>query len=141
MKRMNMVCAALAALSLSASAAAAASLTVVIAGVSDKGGSLLLSVIDEKNFPPGSKPIAARKLAATPGDVSVTFENVPEGELGVRVLQDLNGNGKMDFKFGFLPGEPYGFSNNPNLLSGPPSWEQVKFQVKPGANPITIRMK
>jgi uncharacterized protein (DUF2141 family) len=141
MKRMNVVCAALAAFSLCASAAAAATLTVEITGVSDKGGSLLISVIDQNSFPPGSKPVVARKLAATPGEITVTFENVPAGELGVRVLQDLNANGKMDFKFGFLPGEPYGFSNNPNLMSGPPSWEQVKFQMKPDGNPITIRMK
>jgi uncharacterized protein (DUF2141 family) len=46
----------------------------------------------------------------------------------------------MDFTMGVFPSEPYGFSNNPVIKMGPPSWDEIKLQLKPGANAITVKM-
>ena len=46
----------------------------------------------------------------------VEFSDVPPGVYAVQVLQDLNGNGKMDFDWAGLPVEPYGFSRDARPL-------------------------
>lgn len=140
MTRFILPLAILAALSGPAAAAETASLTVTVTGISAKGGTLMVSAIDQQSFAPGSKPLAARQLPATAGEMTVRFDAIPAGEIGVRVLQDLNGNGKMDYAMGVFPSEPYGFSNNPVIKMGPPSWDEIKLQLKPGTNAITVKM-
>jgi uncharacterized protein (DUF2141 family) len=86
MTRFVLPLAIVAALSLPAAAADTASLTVTIAGIPAKGGTLMVSAIDQQSFAPGSKPLAARQLPATVGDMIVTLDGLPAGVIGVRVL-------------------------------------------------------
>jgi uncharacterized protein (DUF2141 family) len=137
---MKAVLAPLAILAVLSLPAQAASLTIKLVGISDRGGTILVSAFDEQGFPPGSKPLAATRFPATPGEMTVTLDNLPAGWVGVRVLQDLNGNGQMDFSMGVFPTEPYGFSNNPVIKMGPPAWDDLKFDLKPGANAISIKI-
>ena len=132
---------ALAALTISASAAELATLTVKVESVSAKGGTLRVGLYDQTTFPVrGSKPINGRVVPAIAGEMVVVLEGVLPGEYGVKVLDDENANGVMDFTMGFMPGEPYGFSNDAKPNMGPPAWNDVKIAVKPGANAITIHL-
>jgi uncharacterized protein (DUF2141 family) len=135
------VAAVAAALFGAASAADLATLTVQVDGVSNKGGNLRVGLFDQASFPVrGSKPINGRVVPATVGTMIVTIEGIVPGEYGVKVLDDENANGVMDFKMGFLPSEPYGFSNDAKPNMGPPAWNDVKITIKPGANRITIHL-
>jgi uncharacterized protein (DUF2141 family) len=138
---MNKVLAAGILAALSLSAADAASLTIAIAGIGSASGNLIVGVFDEIAFPIRGKPVAARTVPAVQGETSVTFDDVPPGVYGVKVLHDLNANGKMDFRFGLYPGEPYGFSNDAPVKMGPPAWNDVKFTLKPGANALIIHLR
>jgi uncharacterized protein (DUF2141 family) len=123
-----------------ASAANAASLAVKVTGVTDKGGDLRVGVYDEATFVArGSKPVANKVVAATPGTTTVTLDGLKPGEYGVKVFQDENRNGKLDMSMmGMAPAEPYGMSNDARpSMSGPP-WDDAKFALKPGANAIAI---
>ena len=136
-----MTAAVLAGLSVAASAADMATLTVKVEGVSAKGGNLRVGLYDQAAFPVrGSKPINGRVVPATAGEMTVTLEGIVPGEYGVKALDDENANGVMDFTMGFMPGEPYGFSNDAKPNMGPPAWNDVKIMVKPGANTITIHL-
>lgn len=53
--------------------------------------------------------------------------NLPIGEYGISVFQDINNNNKLDKTFFGKPKEPYGFSNNAKPYLGPPGYEKVKF--------------
>ena len=59
--------------------------------------------------------------------VSVTFENIPFGEYGIKVHHDENGDNEMDTNFLGIPSEDYGFSNNASGTFGPPDWEDANF--------------
>jgi uncharacterized protein (DUF2141 family) len=135
--------AALAIASLPAAALAAdmATLTLKVMNVSDKGGDLRVGVYDQPTFVVrGSKPVTGQVVPAKAGTMSFTFTLKP-GEYGVKVLQDLNRNGKLDMgMMGMVPAEPYGLSNDAKpTMSGPP-WDDAKIALKPGATTITITL-
>ena len=48
----------------------------------------------------------------------VTFEDVDLTEFAIGSFQDFNKNKKIDKNFLGIPKEPFGFSNNPRLISG-----------------------
>lgn len=140
---MNRLVTALLILSAAAAGAAAAetaTLTVKIAGVTNKGGTLMVGVFDEAGFPKGNQSVAGRRVPATAGEMTVTLEQVPAGRFAVKVLQDFNSNGRMDFRFGLIPAEPFGFSNNPVIKMGPPSYQDVAIDIEPGSNHISIQL-
>ena len=124
-----------------AHAADVATLTVKVANVSDKGGDLRIGVYDQATFVVrGSKPVTGQVVPAKAGTMSFTFALKP-GEYGVKVLQDLNRNGKLDMSMmGMMPAEPFGLSNDAKpTMSGPP-WDDAKIALKPGATTITITL-
>jgi len=62
------------------------------------------------------------------------------GAYAISVYHDANGNHEFDQNFIGLPTEGFGFSNNPTLLVGPPSFETARFLIK-GDSTITIRLR
>lgn len=63
--------------------------------------------------------------------VNTIFENLPAGTYCISVYHDIDDDEKLSQKglFG-LPSEPYGFSNNPRSLFGPPKLEKCQFTLK-----------
>ena len=123
-------------------AAGTATLTVKVLNVTDKGGDLRVGVYDQATFVVrGSKPVSGQVVPAKAGTMSFTFANLKPGEYGVKVLQDLNRNGKMDMNImGMVPAEPFGLSNDAKpSMSGPP-WDDAKITLKPGTTAITITL-
>ena len=68
----------------------------------------------------------------------IVLDQILDGFYALLLFQDLNGNKKLDVGL-FGPKEPYGFSNNPEILFLPPSFEDVLFEIKSDQN-ITIRL-
>jgi outer membrane protein len=71
---------------------------------------------------------ALREQVVSPGAM-LRFENLPPGEYALRVFQDLNDNGALDRR-GFLPAEPFGFSQNVQPRFGPPSFSDLAFRIE-----------
>jgi uncharacterized protein (DUF2141 family) len=68
--------------------------------------------------------------------------NLPRpGVYALAVYHDANSNGKFDRTALGLPAEGYGFSNNPAIWFGPPSFNAVKFTVARSGLRTGIRMK
>jgi uncharacterized protein (DUF2141 family) len=66
------------------------------------------------------------------------FENVAPGTYAISVFHDENSNGEVDTNFVGMPKEPLGFSNNPKMGLGPPSFDEAKFVLD--AKPLTLRI-
>jgi uncharacterized protein (DUF2141 family) len=64
------------------------------------------------------------------GTISYTFKNVPKGTYAIRVFQDVDGDGQLSSNFFGIPNEPFGFSLNPKIKYGPPSFKQASFELK-----------
>lgn len=66
------------------------------------------------------------------------IKEIREGNYALAIFQDINRNGKLDKGWFGIPREPYGFSNNPRILMGPPSFKACEFSI---LGDITIEIK
>ncbi len=65
----------------------------------------------------------------------------PKTPIAISVFQDENSDNDLNTKGTFgIPSEPYGFSNNPGLTIGPPSFEACAVQLKEGIQVINIEL-
>ena len=102
-------------------------LTVTIPNVSSRSGKLYIGLAnDQPSFDGVSIKSQTVDVPAT-GPVTIAFDGLTPGRYAVRVYQDLNGNGKMDFS-GQMPTEPFGFSNV-TMLMGPPTFDQCSVDL------------
>ncbi len=122
--------------------AAPARLEVRIEGLRNQKGLIRLCVTrDEKIFPNCERDPAARSLSvpATAASEPIEIPDLRPGDCAVAVFHDENGNGKLDTAFA-IPKEGFGFSNNPTVRFGAPSYAAVRIRLVPGANTQTIKL-
>ena len=65
---------------------------------------------------------------------------MPAGSYAIALFHDENGNGRVDTRFG-IPTEGVGFSNNPRLWFGPPSFAAARFAVTDQPRAETVKMR
>ena len=92
-------------------------LIVTITDIREAQGSLMAAVVDsDAAWNNQAKPVSAQKVAATKGEMTLKFADLPAGKYAVQVMHDENGNNQLDANFLGIPSEGYGFSNNPNVM-------------------------
>ena len=91
------------------------------------------------NFPKCTDDARAvtRSIPATTHDIS--FAGLPRGDYAIAVIHDENGNGKLD-TFAGIPREGFGFSRNPTITFGPPSFKAARFTVSGDADAQQVKM-
>lgn len=82
----------------------------------------------EQDYKQG-KAYNATIVKAKEGNITVTFNDLEKGDYAIRYFHDENDNGDMDTNLFGLPVEGYGFSNNAKVSFGPPSYQEMSFQV------------
>lgn len=110
-----------------------------ILGLPNSDGFVAASLCTRKNFTKSG--CRTERVAASEGEVSVTFTDVAPGDYAVQVHHDQNGNGKMDFSFFGLPKEPYGFSRDAKPMLAPPKFEKASFPVVDGDVSLVIHLQ
>jgi len=71
---------------------------------------------------------------------AIRFDALPAGDYALAVIHDANGNAKLDTMLG-IPKEGFGFSRNPAIGFGPPSFSNARFPVTTGAEIQQIRIR
>jgi uncharacterized protein (DUF2141 family) len=123
----------------SCAAATAGDLTVEVTGIVDVKGDVIITVFNDK-AQWLKKSILRKKVAAKFEKVEVKFENLPDGDYAISVIQDLNSNDVLDRNFMGIPNEPYGFSNDATGNMGPASFDQAKFTITAAKKAISMRL-
>lgn len=104
-------------------------------------GRIYIYLVDEEVF---KTPLTGIKTIILdvdgPGSAEFIFQDVPEGEYGIRSYQDVNGNGKLD-RGVFGPKEPWEMSWNADRQPGWPKFSHISFQVDGGTEPVNINLK
>jgi uncharacterized protein (DUF2141 family) len=85
-------------------------------------------------------PAARRATIPIATGVRFSFANLAPGDYALLILHDENSNGRVDKTLG-IPREGVGFSRNPRLFMGPPSFQAVRFPVAQGPVTQVIHMK
>ncbi|WP_411339475.1 DUF2141 domain-containing protein [Sphingopyxis sp. J-6] len=107
---------------------------------STKGQLLVCLTTNPKAFPNCSKDKSSVRMAVKAADAGDFVVHAPAtGTYAIAVVHDENSNNKMDLAI-FLPKEGFGFSRNPTITVGPPSFKSASFAVA-GDMRQSIKMK
>ncbi|HUO60997.1 MAG TPA: DUF2141 domain-containing protein [Candidatus Acidoferrales bacterium] len=106
-------------------------LTVSVDGVRNNVGTIGMLLFNSPDGWPDtlSKALRGQKVQAVQGSTVLRLNNLPEGDYGVLVIHDENGNDKLDRDWKGIPKEQWGMSNNPRVLLSAPTFQQAKFHL------------
>ena len=85
-------------------------------------------------------PEAIKRSVPASAAAQVRLEAVKPGAYALAIFHDENGNKKLDTFLG-IPREGFGFSRNPAVRFGPPSFGQARFELAGGIARLTVRMQ
>jgi len=105
---------------------------------SAKGAILICIVRQARYFPDCSSDPDQRHITvpATPG--AIPLGSFAPGDYAIAIIHDENGNGKLD-TFAGIPREGVGFSRNPAIRFGAPSFRSAQFPI--GGSPVRQDVK
>jgi uncharacterized protein (DUF2141 family) len=95
----------------------------------DKRGELSAAAFNSKNFLKTGKHLFSATKEVSSTKMVFVFENISPGEYAFVAYQDIDRNKSMKTNFIGYPKEPWGISNNPRILFGPPSFNESKIKV------------
>lgn len=111
-------------------AAQAAELTVTIQDVRNADGYISVAIYNSRDhFLEDGAYLQTRTVRAMPGDIPVSFNDLPPGSYAAAAFHDENASGDFDTSFLGLPEEGYGFSNGASALFGPPAFEDAEITL------------
>ena len=109
---------------------------------SNKGVIQILIFNKEDGFPEiHHKAFKAMSLPVSNLSAKVILENLPSGNYAISVFHDEDSDGKMKKNNFGIPIDNYGFSNNPTLNFGPPSFSKCAVQVKNSTVKVEITLR
>jgi len=114
-------------------------LTIRITDLKKNKGFVMVALFNKESKFLKTFDITKRKKVTEKEDV-IVFKALPFGTYAVSVFQDINGNNSLDGNFLGIPKEPYGFSNNPSTMFGPPKFKKASFSLKAKHKQITIKL-
>jgi len=92
------------------------------------------------HFPDCKADPSALKHSMSAGQGQLKLRHVPPGDYALAVVHDENSNGRLD-TIAKIPREGFGFSRNPAIRFGAPSFKDVRFSLHPGTNGLVVRMR
>jgi uncharacterized protein (DUF2141 family) len=114
-------------------------LQVVVAGVRNNKGNVMVAVCSERSFLKEHCEYNAQ-VKATPGEDLVVLE-VPPGTYAVQAYHDEDGNGEVTMNALGLPIEGIGFSNDAPFRFSAPSYRDAAFKVGPMGGRIRLNLR
>lgn len=134
--------AALACLGLLPGAApAGTSLDVEITALRSTKGMVRLCLTREAgDFPDCRDAASAIKRSFPAAAPRLRIEGLAPGSYAIAVIHDENANEKLD-TFAGIPREGFGFSRNPAIGFGPPSFARAEFRIAADAAAQQVRMR
>ena len=119
------------------------SLTIEVEGLKNKSGQICATIFDKsQGFPRDSKnALQSQCIKITELSQKLTFNNLKVGSYAVGLIHDANENGNLDTGAFGAPIEGFGFSNNPEVFTGPPKFNDSAVAVSKTTTDIKIKMK
>jgi uncharacterized protein (DUF2141 family) len=105
------------------------SIEVKISNIREIKGDILVAIFNnEDDFL--EKAVQSKSIKASGKQVTIKFENLPQGDYAVSIIHDENSNGELDKNVVGIPKEGFGFGNNAMGTFGPPAFEKAKVHLK-----------
>ena len=119
------------------------SLQVSISGASSDAGSIRILVFSKPSGFPDQVKQAVRSISLAPksGKANFKLTDLPAGTYAIGVIHDQDNNGKLSTNAVGYPTEKFGFSKNPKVYFGPPSFEKAAFVLGKTAVSLEISLR
>jgi uncharacterized protein (DUF2141 family) len=115
--------------------------TLEVSELRGRTGDLMVAVFDDPGKFPDKAPLITKIVPVVKEDKVIFIDlNLPQGNYAVSTYLDQNRNGKLDANFLGIPKELFGFSNNPRILTGPPSYQDCEIKVESDSQKSQIRL-
>jgi|AntRauMFilla1563_2_1112583.scaffolds.fasta_scaffold01468_5 uncharacterized protein (DUF2141 family) len=116
-------------------------LNLTIKNIKSDQGTIRILIFDKADGFPEEVTNAVKSLSIPVKDFakSVVIADLPAGTYAISLFHDEDNDGKLKKNGVGLPSEAYGFSNNPTLFFGPPSFSKCAFTVN--STPIKVEIK
>ena len=115
---------------------------LLISNLQNKSGKLFIGWYSSKETFSGKNPDFKKEVEVhNLSEISIPFDDIPDGRYGISLFLDENNNGKMDLNFLGIPKEKYGFSNNVYPATRAANFEEAAFEVQGKSKTIPIRLK
>ncbi|MEA5516029.1 DUF2141 domain-containing protein [Nodularia sp. UHCC 0506] len=123
-----------------------ATLTVVVKGISSQKGEICMGIYSRaKGFPMSTEDVLKSACVQPQGNtLTHIFSGLKPGTYAVAVVDDQNGDRKLNKDFIGIPKEGFGLSRNPtvSIATGTPSFYDASFILMQNQNTkINILMK
>ncbi|NHB67762.1 DUF2141 domain-containing protein [Perlabentimonas gracilis] len=109
------------------------SITIKIYELRNNNGQVHLELSNENEA-----QISAATKDITGNKTVIVIEGLEPGKYAFKFIHDENNNNKLDTNWLGIPKEGFGFSNNPSMTFGPPSFEKTIFELNES---MTIKCK
>lgn len=118
-------------------------LTVQVAGIRAAEGQVAITIYpdDPDRFLASGGKLARQRVTAVAPVTEACFNLPAAGYYAIAIYHDANANRDFDRTLLGFPDEGFGFSNDPETTIGLPSFKEVRFSVKAGANAIRIQTR
>ena len=115
---------------------------VIVSGVRQSAGLIVADMYpnDQEVFLRGRGRIKKVKYAARAPETKFCVPAPEAGLFAMAIYHDRNANGNFDKTGLGLPAEPWGLSNNPRGLFGPPKVERTLFEVSAEGAEVEIKL-
>jgi len=119
------------------------SLQVSISGASSDAGSIRILVFSKPSGFPDQVKQAVRSISlpSKSGKANFKLTDLPTGTYAIGVIHDQDNNGKLSTNAVGYPTEKFGFSNNPKVYFGPPTFEKAAFVLGKTALSLEINLR
>lgn len=116
-------------------------ISIGLQGLRSMKGDLLICIArSAAYFPDCSKDPEKRHLVVPATTAAIPLGDMAPGSYAIAIIHDENGNGKLD-TFAGIPREGVGFSRNPAIRFGAPSFQSAQFVVTGSATRQDIKIK
>jgi len=117
-------------------------LQIKVEGLKGNQGVVGYLLFDKEVGFPDQSDLSLRSGAVEAKEIhqSIQINNLEPGKFAIVLLHDQNRSKSMDKNFFGIPKEGFGFSNNPTIYLGPPSFEKAHFELQKDET-IIIKMK
>ena len=127
---------------LAAGEASAARIVVTVSGLKNANGGVYVGLYaTPSKFLNGTQVDAMKKVRASTGPITVTFDNLPPGTYAVGSYHDENNNDHLDTDFIGLPSEGYALSNGVRAVFSKPNFHEAAFTVGNGDKPVGLHIR
>lgn len=118
-------------------------LEIHIAGAKSDQGKIRVLIFSKESGFPDQLQQAIKNFSLSPQNKSKTIvvSDLIPGKYAVAVIHDEDNDGKLTTNAVGYPIEKFGFSNNPKIYFGPPSFEKASFELKSEPKRIHINLR